>query len=111
MTTGAYGVAQVTTGTVGAMWCPDCGKSWLEDITPAGRCPWEHEHGDAPKPLVFTPTITLGSEGMRNDHDIADALASVAEQLRESDESDSNRIDAVTIRDANGTTVGSWGVS
>lgn len=24
--------------------CLECYRSWREDITPAGRCPWEHLH-------------------------------------------------------------------
>lgn len=41
---GAYGIQQVTSGTPDAMTCGTCGRSWLEDITPAGRCPWEERH-------------------------------------------------------------------
>lgn len=24
--------------------CLECYRHWAEDITPAGRCPWEHLH-------------------------------------------------------------------
>jgi hypothetical protein len=29
-----------------ALICNTCGKAWAEDITPAGRCPWESDHDD-----------------------------------------------------------------
>jgi len=41
---GAYGIRQVPSSTPGAITCGSCGRSWTEDITPAGRCPWEAEH-------------------------------------------------------------------
>ena len=43
---GAYGIQEVPSSTPGAITCqdPSCGRSWLEDITPAGRCPWEAHH-------------------------------------------------------------------
>jgi len=28
----------------GDMICLTCYRSWREDITPAGRCPWEYSH-------------------------------------------------------------------
>ena len=45
-TKGAYGIKEVPSYTPFALTCQDesCGRSWVEDITPAGRCPWEHEH-------------------------------------------------------------------
>lgn len=45
---GYDGIKEVPSSVPGAMTCqhPSCGKSWLEDRTPAGRCPWEHEHED-----------------------------------------------------------------
>jgi len=46
MNTGAFGIEAVDPSTPGALVCGTCGKAWLEDITPAGRCPWEHEHAD-----------------------------------------------------------------
>lgn len=41
---GAYGIKAVSPLTPGAMICGSCGRAWLEDITPAGRCPWEDKH-------------------------------------------------------------------
>lgn len=40
---GAYGVKRVPT-TQAEFICGSCGRGWNEDITPAGRCPWEHLH-------------------------------------------------------------------
>lgn len=40
---GAYGIAR-TEYQEGDMICPECYRSWREDITPAGRCPWEYQH-------------------------------------------------------------------
>lgn len=42
--TGALGIEEVPPSTAGALVCGECGKAWTQDITPAGRCPWEHEH-------------------------------------------------------------------
>lgn len=39
--TGAYGIERVS---VGAVTCGECGAAWDDDITPAGRCPWEYDH-------------------------------------------------------------------
>lgn len=44
MATGMYGIESVSEDTPGALTCAECGMSWAEDITPAGRCPWEHDH-------------------------------------------------------------------
>uniref|UniRef100_A0AAU7J8C0 Uncharacterized protein n=2 Tax=unclassified bacterial viruses TaxID=12333 RepID=A0AAU7J8C0_9VIRU len=46
--TGAYGITLVPAGTEGAFTCGDssCGRAWLPDIIPSGRCPWEHLHDD-----------------------------------------------------------------
>lgn len=41
---GAYGIKRVA-WSPSAIICLQCYRSWLEDITPAGRCPWEHIHG------------------------------------------------------------------
>lgn len=41
---GAYGIQAVPAHTPGALMCGTCGRAWMEDITPAGRCPWEGEH-------------------------------------------------------------------
>lgn len=43
---GAYGIHRVVGTTPGAITCGTCARSWLEDITPAGRCPWESEHDE-----------------------------------------------------------------
>lgn len=44
MSAGAYGIEEVPRSTPGALICGTCGKAWTQDITPAGRCPWEAEH-------------------------------------------------------------------
>lgn len=44
---GAYGIARVPPETPGALICGACGRAWSQDITPAGRCPWEHLHQEA----------------------------------------------------------------
>lgn len=41
---GAYGIKEVDPETYGAMVCGTCGRAWDEDITPAGRCPFEYDH-------------------------------------------------------------------
>lgn len=41
---GAYGIEEVPRSTPGALICGSCGRTWLEDITPSGRCPWEDKH-------------------------------------------------------------------
>jgi hypothetical protein len=41
---GAYGITAVDPETPGALVCGECGKAWADDITPAGRCPWEWDH-------------------------------------------------------------------
>jgi hypothetical protein len=43
---GAYDIGEVPPTTPGAIICGSCGAAWLEDITPAGRCPWEYNHGE-----------------------------------------------------------------
>lgn len=43
---GAYGIEAVDPSTPGAMVCGECGRAWADDITPAGRCPWEADHLD-----------------------------------------------------------------
>lgn len=42
-TKGAYGIPR-TEYRDGDMICLECYRSWREDITPAGRCPWEYQH-------------------------------------------------------------------
>lgn len=44
-TTGAYGIQEDPSGP---MECGSCGRRWAEDITPSGRCPWEHLHTALP---------------------------------------------------------------
>lgn len=43
---GSYGIFPVPPSTPGALVCGDnsCGRAWLDDITPSGRCPWEDLH-------------------------------------------------------------------
>jgi hypothetical protein len=43
-TKGLYGIRAVSLPAPGALTCGTCGRSWTDDITPAGRCPWEYEH-------------------------------------------------------------------
>lgn len=38
---GAFGIEYNPDGQVQ---CGHCGLTWEEDITPAGRCPWEWDH-------------------------------------------------------------------
>jgi hypothetical protein len=52
--TGAYSIESVDPATPGAMVCGECGRAWLDDITPAGRCPWEEDHEEEPE--EFEPT-------------------------------------------------------
>lgn len=40
---GAYDIPR-TEYRPGDMVCLDCYRSWRDDITPAGRCPWEYLH-------------------------------------------------------------------
>lgn len=48
-TPGMLGIEQ-TDYRPGDMVCLNCYRSWSEDITPSGRCPWEYEHGtDSPE--------------------------------------------------------------
>lgn len=42
-TKGAYGITR-TEYRSGDMVCRECYRSWREDITPSGRCPWEYQH-------------------------------------------------------------------
>lgn len=44
---GAYGIKAVDPTTAGAIVCGSCGRAWTDDITPAGRCPWEELHLDS----------------------------------------------------------------
>lgn len=40
---GSFGITR-TEYRGGDMICQECYRSWREDITPSGRCPWEHLH-------------------------------------------------------------------
>jgi hypothetical protein len=40
---GMYGIRRTEYRT-GDMVCLTCYRSWREDVTPAGRCPWEYQH-------------------------------------------------------------------
>lgn len=42
-TKGAYGIPR-TEYREDDLICLECYRSWREDITPSGRCPWEHLH-------------------------------------------------------------------
>lgn len=50
---GAYGIREVRDGL---MECGTCGRRWAEDITPAGRCPWEHLHSEEEPALPYAGT-------------------------------------------------------
>jgi hypothetical protein len=56
---GTYGIIQVDPATTPRLLtCAVCARSWAEDITPAGRCPWEHMHDDDEpddEPATLTP--------------------------------------------------------
>lgn len=42
---GAYGIESVNPlEHPDALVCGQCYAAWVEDITPAGRCPWEYDH-------------------------------------------------------------------
>lgn len=40
---GMFGITRVEYRT-GCMTCGECYRHWADDITPAGRCPWEYQH-------------------------------------------------------------------
>ena len=63
---------------------------------------------NAPKPLTFTLTITLGNAEMQTGTDIAAILASVQEEIAEYGDSFGS---PCKLRDVNGNTVGEWHVS
>lgn len=42
-TVGSFGIRR-TGYRHGDMVCLTCYRSWREDITPSGRCPWEYQH-------------------------------------------------------------------
>lgn len=67
--TGAYGIQAVPPHTPGALTCGTCGRAWMEDITPAGRCPWEDVHGG------WVPIVHL--DGVDEGRAIVDALYNV----------------------------------
>lgn len=64
--TGAYGIEEVPASTPGAMTCGTCGRSWADDITPAGRCPWEYDHVDEEEEDAPTADDILAE--LRTDH-------------------------------------------
>lgn len=38
----------------GCMTCLECYRHWVDDITPAGRCPWEYQHAtDRPEHVAL----------------------------------------------------------
>lgn len=41
---GAYGIERVWEDHPDNLTCGSCGAMWRDDITPAGRCPWEGDH-------------------------------------------------------------------
>lgn len=42
--TGCYGIREVPADTPDSLKCGECGRHWADDITPAGRCPFEYNH-------------------------------------------------------------------
>lgn len=61
---GAYGIHRASPTDPDALVCGTCGNAWKEDITPAGRCPWEHEHdadepNDAPLRMEITRDVQV----------------------------------------------------
>lgn len=40
---GMFGIPRVEYRD-GCMTCLECYRHWMDDITPAGRCPWEYQH-------------------------------------------------------------------
>ena len=50
-TKGSYGITRVEYRQE-CMTCLECYRHWMEDITPAGRCPWEHLHERDQRPHV-----------------------------------------------------------
>ena len=53
-------VIETTADDPAAIVCGTCGKAWLRDITPAGRCPWEADHPeDTPQTYNAHPLRTL----------------------------------------------------
>lgn len=44
MSAGTYGIEEAPADATDVQTCGTCGKRWVPDITPAGRCPWEWMH-------------------------------------------------------------------
>ena len=42
-TSGSFGIKRIEYRE-DCMTCLECFRHWAEDITPAGRCPWEYQH-------------------------------------------------------------------
>lgn len=78
---GAYGIKAIDPMTPGAIICGSCGKAWAEDITPAGRCPWEdnHAHSDGEdderiEALHEEARAYAREQGNKGIHNVIDAL-------------------------------------
>ncbi len=54
---GSYGIKSVPSDTPNALTCGRCGRSWLEDITPGGRCPWEDVHEDSQEESTLSDVL------------------------------------------------------
>jgi hypothetical protein len=76
---GAYGIRAVDPATPGAIICGHCGAAWMQDITPAGRCPWEDEHEDGPTEPTFTVYALI--DGIVDGEDSCDDFAAAAIQF------------------------------
>lgn len=113
---GAYDIRAVDPETPGAVICGTCGRAWTEDITPAGRCPWEDEHNvedddelgdeavvrDVITDKHFRLDIRLSNAAMLTGDDIADALRVLAHNHV------FDHVEARAIYDGNGEVVGKW---
>lgn len=54
-------VIETTADDPAAIVCGTCGKAWLRDITPAGRCPWEADHPE--EPSIMTRQDYMNASG------------------------------------------------
>lgn len=72
---GLYGITAVTPDTPGALTCGICGASWAEDITPAGRCPWEYDHA-TPDEIEGSYLLPLLAQATRRGYELGYAVGS-----------------------------------
>lgn len=72
---GLYGIAAVAPDTPDALTCGTCGASWAEDITPAGRCPWEYDHY-APDEIDGSYLMPLLAQAARRGYELGYGVGS-----------------------------------